>query len=239
MAYTFSQLVTSIYNQVDRRNTRLQDFIRETIIRQLAELSSHRTLFMEETASFTIPLTNPHAGEYADTALTGFPADVMEIDTLWYLSGTQKIEVPGPVPHAQVRLFNSPVSTPTPSCWSWFDGKLWVAPKLSAAKTFYIDYFKDATRDNGGGVLSTASTTSTNPWFDRGEPVLRYAVLAEVYSSHPWLDQPAAENAATLRNRFLDTLKQEAVLRKGAAFQAPAMLGEQGYGTWNSRIYQA
>lgn len=237
---TFSEMVTLIYNQVDKKNTRLQTFIREALIRQLQELSSHRTLFMEETASFTIPLTNPYAGEYADSGLSGFPLDPMEIDTLWYLSGTQRIEVPGPVPHEQVRLFNSPVTTSTPSCWSWFDQKLWVAPKLAAAKTFYVDYFKDATRDNGGGVLTSASTTSSNPWFDRGSSVLQYAVLAEVFSSPAWLDQPAADNAAALRNRFLDTLKQEAVLRKGAAFQAPAMLGEQGYGTWTrSRIYES
>ena len=185
---------------------------------------------MEDTATFTLPVSNPHAGEYADSTLSGFPADVMEIDRVWYVSGTAKHEIE-PATMGAVRFWSgdAAVTTPTsssPAGWAWHEQRLYVVPKLNAAKVLGFDYFKDATLDTASGAaITTASTTQTNPWFDRGELPLRYAVLAEYYAMPATRDTEAAQLCAGMRNQFLDTLRTEYHLRKGGSSQAPMNFG--------------
>lgn len=225
---TFSSFITRIYGELFNKNSKTLDALRQITVRQLKELSSHRTHLMEASASFPIRTVSPYGGEYADASVSGFPPDLMEIDLVTYTSGGERIEVRGPVPHRELRLYTPfpALTTAYPEVWSWFDEKLWVAPALAAETTLTIDYFRDATRDEAtGAVITETSTNETNPWFDRGELVLRYAVLSEYYMMPGWLDAEKAGACVQMRNRYLDTLKQERALREGSSMQAPPNLG--------------
>lgn len=219
-----------VYAEVANKNSKSLDVLKQARVRQLKELSSARTLMMEATASFTAPIASPHLGEYVDSAVLGFPADVMEIDRLWYLTGSTRHDIPGPFGMDEIRFFNernfAHATGPDPQRWAWFGNKLWLAPTLSANKTLYIDYFKDATRDTASGAAITeASTTHTNPWFDRGELVLRYAVLADYYANPLFLDERMAQACLSQRGAYLATMQREVSLRKGVHVRAPGVLG--------------
>lgn len=232
MATTYAGLVTSLYAEIQNKSPESLTVLREAVLRQLRSLQSVRTLFMEETASFTLPLTAPHLGQYANSALSGFPADVMEIDTVWRVAGTAKVAIRGPFDISEVRTytsghypFTSTVETGLPEIWAWFDDKLWVAPVLDTATAMGFDYFRDATRDTASGAeLTTASTTQTNPWFDRGEAALRTAVLADYYSQGQFLDGAKAQAYLGQRNAYLADLKVERRQRLGGNRQAPLYL---------------
>lgn len=235
---TFANLTTSIYADVFQKNTLILTAIKDITVRQLKELSIFRTLFMEDQASFAISTANPYLGEYADSSTSGFPPDIMEIDTVFYLAGSSSSRYE--ITRAQMdelRFYDAPrpVSSTSiyPDIWAWFDQKLYVAPKLSSNTTIYIDYFKDATRDTASGnEITSASTTQTNPWFTRGASALRYAVLAEFYAMPGWLDQNRAAAAATQRNAALNQMRDEYNLRKGVQRQAPFCLGVEMTGRY-------
>lgn len=219
-----------VYAEVANKNSKSLDVLKQARVRQLKELSSVRTLAMEATTSFTASVGAPYLGEYADSTITDFPADVMEIDRVWYLTGSTRHDIPGPFGMDEIRYFNernnAHVTGPEPRRWAWFGGKLWWAPTLSAAKVLYIDYFKDATKDTAtGAAITEASTTHTNPWFDRGELVLRYAVLAEYYANPLFLDERMAQACLAQRGAYLATMEREVSLRKGVHVRAPGVLG--------------
>lgn len=230
----FSTLTTSIYADVFQKNSLILQAIKDITVRQLKELSSFRTLMMEDTASFTLSTASPYLGEYADVSVSGFPPDLMEIDTLWYLVGTTTRYEITRLPMSELRFYDLPGSSIStgayPDAWAWFDEKLYFAPKVSASRTIYMDYFKDATRNTANGAaITSASTTQTNPWFVRGAQALRYAVLAEFYLMPGWLDQARADAAAGQRNAALSQLASEYHLRKGANLQAPVCLGSDPF----------
>lgn len=226
----FSTFIARVYAEVRNKNSTTLDDLKRITVRQLKELSATRTLFMEGSASFSLGIGSPYLGEYADSTVTGFPKDVRQIDSLWYLTGTARTEVCGPKSMQEIRFYDSDptvvAASTYPDIWAWFSQKLWVAPKLSAARTLYLDYFKDATLDTASGVaISESSTTQTNPWFDRGELVLRYAVLGEYFSLPASRDPEAASAALGQRNVFRDTLYTEYQQTKGMSFQAPCAWG--------------
>lgn len=230
---TFAGFITSLYAEVRNKHSSTLGELRSIAIRQLKELSSTRTLFMEGSASFTLGIGSPYLGEYADSTVAGFPKDVRQIDQVWCLEGTARRPIAGPKGMDEIRFYQSDpyaaaagATSPYPEIWAWFAQKLWVAPTLSAAKTIYLDYFKDATLDTASGaVITTSSTTQTNPWFDRGELVLRYAVLGEYFSLPASRDPAAAQAALAQRNVFRDTLISEYHQTKGASFQSPCVFG--------------
>lgn len=232
---TFSAFIAQVYGEILNRNTKSLDLVKQATVRQLKMLSSVRTLMMEATATFTASVANPYAGEYVDSTISGFPADAAEIDTLYYQTGTIRYYVDGPVPIERIRFHGGMpaaqlISTPTPDRWAWFSQKLWFAPPLSAAKELKIDYFRDATRDTAtGNELTTASTTQTNPWFDRGEVVLRYFVLADYFANPLFLDAAKASACLEQARAQLDALTREYHMKKGSAIQAPGVLGTLSY----------
>lgn len=232
MALTYAQFITRLQTEVPNQSTLTLTKLREITIRQLRELSSWRAMFMENSATFTLGIGSPYLGEYVDSAVSGFPPDLMGIDLVYYKIGTQKVEVPPANSMTDLRLHNGlerldlQVTAPHPSVHYWYDDKLWFAPKVTSAQALFMDYFKDATRDTvSGSVLTESSTTQTNPWFDRGELALRYAVLAEYYLLPAFRDEAQATACVQLRNRFLATLKDEHYSLKGSSQVAPMNMG--------------
>lgn len=228
----FSTFISRLYAEVRNKNSSTLDDLKRITVRQLKELSSTRTLFMESTATFTLSTSAPYLGEYADITVSGFPKDARQIDSVWYLTGTIRNEVDGPKGMNEIRFYNQDphravsATASYPDIWAWFGQKLWVAPKLTDSLALYLDYFKDATLDTAtGNAITESSTTQTNPWFDRGELVLRYAVLGEYFSMPASRDEAAASAALAQRNVFRDTLATEYHQTKGMSFQAPCAWG--------------
>lgn len=223
----FASFVTSVYADVPNKHSQTLANLRSITVRQLAELSSRRTLFMQDTVTFTLPASGVYNGEWAGPGLPGFPLDIMEVDGAYYQVGSGREEIEGPVPIADLRTYippliaaQSPVAV-YPRKWAWWDDKLWIT-QVGTDVVLELDIFRDATRDRATGVkIQTDSTSETNGWFERGEIPLRYAVLAEYFLLPLSRDEIQAQMAATQRNLFLDTLAREVALHTGSAIQAP------------------
>jgi len=220
---TFQDFVTARYSEVNNQNTRALPFLKDATVRQLKELSGFHTRFMEAQLSFNLTAQQESYG----AGYPGFPVDVMEITTLYVEVGDPPIryEIKGPVGIAELRFERYPTAigfaVPHPRRWAWHAEQVWFYPRPGAVVTVKGDYFRDATRDTvTGNVITATDTTSTNPWFSRGENFLRCAVLAEYHMSISGDDSQAARYGAQAEAAKA-SLRKEFILAKGSSFQAP------------------
>lgn len=224
----FTTFISHLYDEVQAKNTQTLTQLRRITIRQLKELSQHPYLKMEAETSFqTVAGKNTYGPGDG-----GFPGDLFAVERLYYISGSQNVEIDGPRPMRHIRFDWGSVASSAqfPLYWGYSAGKLYIAPpSTTGGVTLYMDYTRDATRDELTGVeIAENSTGEGNPWFDRAELALRYAVLAEYFSQPRWSDDGAASRCLGMRNQHLDTLKTEFLRRKGAGGQSPILLGEIG-----------
>jgi hypothetical protein len=119
------------------------------------------------------------------------------------------------------------VSTSYPEGWGWHGRRIVLSGPAAQVLTLRGDYLRDAQRDATTGVLIAESGTdkAENLWFERGELVLRYAVLAEYYAMPLFRDAAAADTCRGLRNLHLETLKDEWWAHQPRGGQAPAYFG--------------
>lgn len=224
---TFADFITRVETRIDNKNSRVDAYVRDATIRALKELSHVRSLFMQSTFSFN---TVAGQNEYS-SADTGFPKDVQEFDTIYVQTstvlGSANYLITGPVPIEQVRaLFLAGSQALYPSIWAWHHNKLCFAPTISGVVAVKGDYTKDATLDSTSGNAITASdTTTTNPWFDRGEQVLMNAVLMDYYLGIG-KDSEAASMCANLYQSGLASIRSDLVQRSMKGMQAPANYGD-------------
>jgi hypothetical protein len=221
MAETFSSLITLLTAEVDNLNSKTVTTLKAATVRALDQLSHVHTAWSEKSTSFS---TIASQATY-DSAVTGFPLDLAEITRLYYKLGSQPIEVPE-AGMDDLRFKVSATAVKYPQVRSWHEQKLTLGPPPSGIITLYMDYTKDARRTSAGVVITTASTTQANEWFDRGLEALRFTVLSGFYKSPIFMDQ---ERAA-----FMD-------IQKGAALQALAeerrqltKPGGQGAARWTA-----
>ena len=182
---TFAEFIVKCENRIENKNTRTTPYLKDATVRWLKELSNRRALFMESTFSFqTVAGTTEYGPGY-----TGFPLDAMEFQAVYREEGSgvssYRTIIEGPRPLEDVRSHLTPgISPGYPTIWAWHHDKMIFAPLINAVMTIKGDYYKDATRDtSSGAVITTSSTTHTNPWFDRGEQLLLNAVLLDYYSA--------------------------------------------------------
>lgn len=220
---TFSAFVSALYAGLVNKHSDSLAELRRVTLRALKELSTATFLDMEATTSFQ---TVAGSNEY-DGGTPGFPVDAIEICAVWYLSGSSRVDLRGP---AAVRRGDQQQSQ-YPIEWGWQNNRLQLYPVPSGTVTLYVDFKRDALRDQKTGTLiSETSTDETNPWFNRGEPALRASVLAEYYADARWPDGAATQTHLGLRNMALATLEAEHDRKKGSGAQAPMILGDIGRG---------
>jgi len=228
----FATFVSDIYGDVLLKHSGTLSDLRKITVRQLTELSVRRTLFMQDTVSFTLPVRDPYLGEWAGPGLPGFPLDIMEVDSAYFVApswGRQEID--GPVDISEIRTYlpltaamQNPATLVYPEKWAWWNGRFWVT-KVGGDIQVELDIFRDATRDRvTGAKIQENSTNESNGWLERGALPLRYAVLAEYYMLPKSTNAEAAQNAAGQRNLFLETVAREEHLHTGSARQAPMHL---------------
>lgn len=211
---TFAEFITKCEDAVDNRNTRTLPFLREATIRALKDLSQVRTVVMEGTFSFS---TIADQQEYT-AGHSGFPLDIQEVDAIYVQVGSgasaQNYKLDGPVAVERIRDTYYPNATaPRPYLWAWHHQTLILAPPTSSAVSIKGDYLKDATRDSSSGaVITTASTTHTNGWFERGEEALLGRVLGAYYRVIA-KDVEAALFAEQGYERAIQELKRERTQR--------------------------
>lgn len=196
---TFDSIIADLLVVIENQNSRTEPYLRTSLAQALREVQANRTLFMEATTTFD---TVADQAEY-DTADVGFPADLLLVDALWFTeqpSGT----LTGPVPIREIR--NSafyPDTTGRPTAWAFHHGKLILWPTPNTAEELTLEYLKDATRDStSGNEITSASTTATSEWFERGAHVLKNWVLWDYYSTIAM----NTERAAMANQRFHDGL---------------------------------
>lgn len=221
---TFAEFTAALYARLPGKHPDSLAALRSATVSVLKKMGANDFLDMEATASFQ---TAAGVGEY-DGATPGFPPDIIEIQGLWYLSGSQRIDVPLDPTLVRGATYQSQY----PSSRNWQNNRLLLQPVPSGAVTLNIDFKRDATRCMLTGTeIATNSTTETNPWFRGGEPALRNSVLAEYFSDARWTDAAAMQLHLSLRNQELDELKVKYDLKKGSfGGQAPMILGDIGRG---------
>lgn len=222
-------------DEILNRNTKTTSTLQKCLVRVLKDVSPIRTLFMEASTSFT---TVANQDEY-DATDAGFPADARELYLVFGEEGTtpnkRRWDIEGPLPLADVRIvrFNNPDDRPR--YFAWHAQTMIFAPQGTPADlTIKVDYFRDATRDTAtGAVLTTASTTQTNGWFDRGEEVLRGRTLAKYYRTRVGWDPASAEAQFQEAAIALRAITREYLETRGTGFQPPRRLSDYDEGrTW-------
>lgn len=224
---TFAEFITKLEARVENKNTRTTTYLQEATIRWLSELSNQRTLMMEDTFTFS---TIAGTQEYDSSVAAGFPPDAMEIDTLFVQTGSgtsiTNEEVPGPLTIREIRFgWDAAAQNTTLEGWCWHNQKLFLVPVPGSVLTVKGDYFKDATRDTAtGSLITTSSTTHTNPWFSRGEQALLNAVLYDYYLGIA-KDAEAAQMSQGLFTSALSVLKDDWLLKNARGVQAEWCFG--------------
>lgn len=226
---TFTEFVTSLYRAVTAKHSQTLTDLKECAVRQLTDLSVRRVHFMEDSAEVTISTAEPYNGEWVGAGVTGFPLDILEVDGVYYryASTSSWQPVDGPLPISDLRTYQAPLAIQEsplsvyPLAWAWWRNRIWV-PKLSGDSEIRIDFWRDGTRDSTFGTLiSTASTSETNPWLKEGERAMRHGTLADYYSLPSSYDEKQASAELGKRNAYLNTLEVATRMKQPAAIQAP------------------
>lgn len=205
MAETFTSLHDLLYAQISIKTSKTSTILKESIVQALAILSKEKTTFSEDEASFATTADGPTY----DSTTSGFPKDLLEVRRLYYKVGSQPIEIPR-VGMDELRFWMDEVSVLYPRGHSWHDRKLYLGPPPSGSLTLYLDYTKDARRNTADGALiTTASTTQTNDWFDAGLEALKHKALEIFYKTPLFQDQGRAGFAKVSGDEALFSLFEE------------------------------
>ena len=221
----YQTFIADRISEVDNRNTRTESYIRSATIRALKEVSSVRCLLREASFNFTTTANQPaYTAGYPD-----FAVDISQILLIYYptANGSARRMVHR-APLEEVRRSGLWQTIANPQRYCWHADSLILGPIPSGAILINVDYQRDALRDSAtGNLITTTSTTATNPWFDRGEFILRALVLRDYHMSisndhekAQSLGQLAAEGMATLKNDFQSLGTSSA--------QAPGYFEERG-----------
>lgn len=220
---TFTEFTNQVYDEIDNKNSDTLTRVKQATVRCLKEVSSIPVLFMEETFSFATIASQ----EAYTVGHTGFPNDARVIYRVYYESGSARYEIPMASMDVARFHYSNLTTTQYPEGWAWFEQSMYLFPKPSGIVTIKGDYQRDATRDSSSGaVITTASTTQTNGWLDRGETAMRWRVMAEIYKLPSTRDQEAAAFCDLEYNRAVQILREEWHQTKHRGGQAVAWMGE-------------
>lgn len=212
MASDYQTFVASRLSEVDYRDSRTETFLKEATVRQLRELSRTPVLFLDGSFAFnTIAGQDNYTTDHVD-----FPADLYSWLGYPYIAQSAspvsaRQFIVGPRSIQEVREANlvSNLSAVYPGIFAWHNDTMWLSPAPTGIVTIRGDYRRDGRRDSAtGNLITTASTTATNGWFDEGENALRCAVLLEYHSS-------ISKDAAAISLYSAQKIELMAGLKKG------------------------
>lgn len=156
-------------------------------MRKLRELSRLPVNFLDGSFSFDTIADQDNYG----AGHLGFPVDLYAwtgqpriVDSVNPLLVRQFLS--GPVPIGELRQTGLVANLKGlyPYQFAWHNDFMWLAWKPTGIVTIAGDYRRDGRRDSvTGALITTASTTHTNGWFDEGENALRCAVLLEYHET--------------------------------------------------------
>jgi hypothetical protein len=234
MAETFTSLHDLLYAQISVKTSKTSTILKQSIVEALTFLSKEKTTFTEDEASFT---TVANQATY-DSTTTGFPKDLLEVRRLYYKVGSQPIEI-DKVSMDELRFWMDEVPTMYPRGRSWHDRKLYLGPPPNSALVLHLDYTKDARRNTSDGALITvASTTQTNDWFDAGLEALKHKTLEIFYKTPLFQDQGRAGFAKVSGDEALFSLFEERRQHVKPSGQArAAWTGGEGNETDDRRLW--
>lgn len=184
---TFQDFIASRVLELDYRDSRSETFLKEATIRQLRELSRYPVDFLDGSYSFNTVADQDNYG----SGHLNFPVDLYSWAGRPYVTTSSDpvtlkhfIEGPAPIEDVRSRGQFGTLSGLYPDVFAWFNRFMWIAPRPTGVTTIQGDYRRDGRRDTASGdLITTASTTHTNGWFDEGENALRCAVMLEYHET--------------------------------------------------------
>jgi hypothetical protein len=192
--------------------------IRRHLRDALKHYRNRRFYFSEKSATRT---TVAGVYELARSAgPNGYPADLLELDSLRVVSGSGEVIVRKTGFHNIRELqANSTSSRETPSVYAFYADKLLLYPTPGSAWTLKFDYVFDATLDTATGTAIDGSNGAlTNAYFDRGAELLRSAIIMRM-SLGRTEDGQLAISAKAINEAAERSLTNESTLRKvGSSF---------------------
>lgn len=188
-------------------NASVTPALRRSLVRALNRLSSVRAPWTEAEFSLT---TVVDQSEYAPGHV-GFPKDMAAFVVVEFDHGEgvyKPLTLRGLVEVRQaLRLEEYAGGGSWPHTFTWWNGKLHVAPAPTTAATLRGWYHRGARRDSATGNLigtTAASDAYTNPWFDDGEDLLWNRTL-QIYHLAFAVD---AERAAFYSSECKEALRE-------------------------------
>ncbi len=219
----FQTFIADRKSEVDNLNTRTENYLRQATVRALKEVSSIRCLLNEASFSFT---TTINQQQYT-AGYPGFALDISKILLIYYpnqpgsatnLSARRIVEKST---LEEVRRNSIWQTLGIPYRYCWHADSLILGPVPNSAMVLNVDYQRDATRDTlTGNPITTTSTTATNPWFVRGEHILRAIVLRDYHMSIS-NDAGKAQAMGVLASEGMATLRKDFAARGTSSAQAP------------------
>lgn len=226
---TFDTIGDEIEAEIQARGSKTRTIINQSIVYALAQLARYRVLFMEGTIGISAAVTTTDGLEEAFGGTpTNFPADIQQIDELWWEQAGVTDPVRWPIQmttdvHQVAILLRNFSATGSPVKALWHHQKLVFAPKWGLpARALKGYYYRDARRNTSDGALITiASTTQTNGWFVDGALCLK-ALASSVALANPYLrNEAAAAPMIALYQAEIGRLKAEYMQKVGYSAQAP------------------
>jgi hypothetical protein len=218
---TVAQLLADLPTEIKNSgNTNVNKALRLSLVRALSRLSSYKTLFTENTFTFTAVAGQAEYG----SAVSGFPKDAASFDVVEFFNGTEQVEIKQEPIELVLGVLRNGVVSPDgryPFCFAWHKQQLVIAPAPPTATAVRGWYHRDARRDTATGNLidaTASSDTYTNDWFGDGEDAL-WAKVLQIYHLSFAIDP---DRAAFYGSEFRD-----AVGALVAQFERKTMAGFQ------------
>jgi hypothetical protein len=182
MAGTFADVLADLVAGVQNTHPSTSSFLAAAMVRQLANLQAESMPFMEPAgASFS---TVANQATYTSAA-AGFPKSLLRFDRLYYDLGSYARPLIV-VDIGTIRLLQEQPSIAYPLRIAWHDDKLQFGPAPNAVYVVRFDSILDSQKDTAtGNLITTASTTDTNPWFTTGVVPFKHLVWADYFTTSP------------------------------------------------------
>lgn len=178
----FSTIAAEIVAGVLNSHPNTSALVKAAMVRQLQALQPEVLPFMEKSGSFN---TIANQATYTSAA-AGFPAGLLRFERIGYDMGSylRPLEV---VDMDTLRYLQEHPAAAYPFRVAWYEEKLQFGPAPVGVYAVKWDVILDATKDTAtGALLTTASTTQTNPWFVLPQvAVLKALTWGDYFSTSP------------------------------------------------------
>lgn len=211
---TFATVAAEIVAGVLNNHPNTTAHVKAAMVRQLLALQAEQAPFMEVPIAFST-IANQAAYSGADA---GFPDGLLTFQRLYYDMGSYLKPIEAASMDLIRRLQETPATT-YPWRAAWWQEKLQFGPAPSGIFAVKGDIILDSTKDAAtGALITTASTTQTNPWFELPQvTVFQHLVWSDYFATSPDQRPELAASHQQAAATQLARLREAGKTRQGLA----------------------